>query len=173
MKVLIAYASKNGVAKRCAEMLCDLLPSTAEGELVDLSLTTPSLSNYDAVVLGGSVRFERFQKPLRKFLKENKSALSALPSAVYICCGLSHRYNEYAEICLPRGFSPSLGVHHFGGELKPERVRGFDKFVVRTLRSSIKQADFEDSDSNDLSLPEIIPENVKLVAEAIKKSGRG
>ena len=108
-------------------------------------------------------------KRLKRFIKENKSELSSLPLAVYICCGLPHRYEEYAETVLPRGFSPSLGVHHFGGELKPEKLRGFDKLVVKQVRSSIVNADFEDNKTEDLSLPEIIPENIKLLAEELKK----
>ena len=169
MKLLIAYTSKNGVAKRCAEMLADSLASHIEYDVVDLLTSTPLLDGYDAVVLGGSIRFGGFNKRLKAFLKNNKEALSSLPCAVYICCGLPHRYDEYAEIVLPRRFLPSFGVHHFGGELKPERLKGFDKMVVKALRSSITQADFEDNRTHDLSLPEIIPENIKLLAEELKK----
>ena len=169
MKLLIAYTSKNGVAKRCAEMLANEMPKSVECDVVDLLLATPALEGYDAVVLGGSIRMGNFHKKLRAFLKNNKNELSKLPCAVYICCGLPHRYDEYAEIVLPRGFYPSLEVHHFGGELKPEKVRGFDKLVIRSVRSSIVNADFENANNLDLSLPEIIPENIKLVADRIKK----
>ena len=169
MKLLIAYTSKNGVAKRCAEMLAQNLPAPVEYDIVDLSVSTPELCSYDAAVLGGSIRFGKFSKKLKRFLKDNKGALSSLPTAVYICCGLPHRYDEYAEIVLPRGFEPSLGVYHFGGELKPDKLRGFDKLVVKNLRTSITMADFEDNKTHDLSLPEIIPENIKLVAEELKK----
>ena len=169
MKVLIAYTSKNGVAKRCAEMLAEYLPSFMEYDIVDLSASTPTLSDYGAVVLGGSIRFGSFNKSLKRFLKDNKDRLSSLPTAVFICCGLPHRYDEYAQIVLPRRFVPSLGVHHFGGELKPEKLRGLDKLIVKRVRASITEADFEDNTTHDLSLPEIIPENIKLVAEELKK----
>ena len=169
MKLLIAYTSKNGVAKRCAEMLAQNLPAPVEYDIVDLSVSTPELCSYDAAVLGGSIHFGGFNKKLKRFLKDNKGAISSLPTAVYICCGLPHRYDEYAEIALPRGFEPSLGVYHFGGELKPDKLRGFDKLVVKNLRASITMADFEDNKTHDLSLPEIMPENIKLVAEELKK----
>ena len=169
MKLLIAYTSKNGVAKRCAEMLAGELPKWVDTDVVDLLVDTPALSGYDAVVLGGSIRFGSFNKKLKAFLKNNKNELSALPCAVYICCGLPHRYEEYSEIVLPRKFYPSLGVHHFGGELKPKSVKGFDKIVIKHLRASITQADFENTNNLDLSLPEIIPENVKLLAEELRK----
>ena len=169
MKLLIAYTSKNGVAKRCAEMLEKTLSKTADIDVVDLLVNTPDPSEYDAVVLGGSIRFGSFNKKLKVFLKNNKEKLTALPCAVYICCGLPHRYDEYAEIVLPRKFYPSLGVHHFGGELKPERVKGFDKMVIKSVRASITNADFENNNNQELSLPEIIPENINLLAEELKK----
>ena len=168
MKVLIAYASRNGVTKKCAEMLSSFLPSPIERDVVDLCKNTPDLCGYDAVVIGGAVRGARFDKRIQAFFKANKKELSSLPFAVYICCGFSHRYEEYRDILIPRGLSVSLGVHHFGGELKPDKLRGFDKLVVRSMRKSIREADFEDDDLLDLSLPEIIPENIKLLADLLK-----
>lgn len=170
MKILIAYASKNGVAKKCAEMLADFLPNTAESDIVDLTQNTPALDGYDAVVVGGSVRGAKFNKKIKAFFKNNKARLSSLPFAVYICCGFSHRYEEYRDILIPRGLTVSLGVHHFGGELKPDKLKGFDRIVVRAMRKSITEGDFEDDDILDLSLPEIIPENIKLLAEGLKKA---
>ena len=169
MKILIAYASKNGVAKKCAKMLANFLPSTAEVDVVDLTIKTPNLDGYDAVVVGGSVRGAKFNKKIRVFFKNNKAKLSIMPFAVYICCGFSHRYEEYKDILIPRGLYVSLGVHHFGGELKPDKLHGFDKLVVRSMRKSINEADFEDDDALDLSLPEIIPENILLLAEDLKR----
>ena len=169
MKLLIAYTSKNGVSRTCAEMLAKQLPKAIDSDVIDLLVNTPDLAGYDAVVLGGSIRFGSFNKKLRAFLKNNKNKLAALPCAVYICCGLPHRYDEYAEIVLPRKFYPSLGVHHFGGELKPERAKGFDKLVIKSVRSSITNADFENNNNQELSLPEIIPENINLLAEKLKK----
>ncbi|MBR2388501.1 MAG: hypothetical protein IKB02_07015 [Clostridia bacterium] len=172
MKLLIAYSSKNGVARRCAEMLASFLSPTIEYDLVDLASDTPDLSAYDCAVLGGSIRMAKLSKELRAFLKKNRDVLSNMESALYICCGYSHLYEEYRDISTPRKCRFSLGVHHFGGELKPDKLHGFDRLVVRSMRKRINEADFEDSDEVELSLPEIIPENVKLVAESIKKLER-
>ncbi len=169
MKLLIAYSSRNGVARRCAEMLASFLPPTIEYDLIDVDKATPDLSKYDCAVIGGSIRMAKFSKQLKAFLKKNKNTLSNMESALYICCGLSHLYEEYQGIVAPRKIHFSLGIHHFGGELKPDKLHGFDKLVVRSMRKKINEADFEDSDEVELSLPEIIPENIKLLAESIKK----
>ena len=73
------------------------------------------------------------------------------------------------DILLPKRLECSLGHHCFGGELKPEKLTGFDKLVVRMLRSSIKSQDFEESDEDHHPLPELIPENINLLVEKIKR----
>ena len=69
MKLLIAYTSKNGVAKKCAEMLGEELPNTIKYDLVDLLEKPPVLDDYDAVVLGGSIHMETLHKKLKKFMQ--------------------------------------------------------------------------------------------------------
>ena len=169
MKVLIAYSSRNGVAKRCAEMLAAALVPTIEYDVKDIADGFPDLSIYDCAVFGGSIRFGKLSRTLKTFLKTNREKISNMPSALYICCGYSHLYEEYRDVETPRKIELSLGIHHFGGELKPDKLHGFDKFVVRAVRKKINEADFEDSDEVELSLPEIIPENIKLLAEKIRK----
>ena len=95
-----------------------------------------------------------------------------MPCAIYLCCGFTRLFDEYAETLFPRRFSPSLGFHLFGGELKPDKVTGFDKLVVFFMRSSIKSQDFEESDNDHHDLPEIIPENITLLAKELRLIGR-
>ncbi|MBQ2999983.1 MAG: hypothetical protein IJD64_05925 [Clostridia bacterium] len=169
MKLLIAYVSKTGSSEFCAKLIAKELEQKAEIDVIDLEKKTPKLEGYDAVVVGGPVRFGAFPKVLRKFIKNHFSELSAIPCAVYFCCGLSRISDEYSETLIPRKFEPSLGVHYFGGELKPQNAKGFDKMLIRHLRSSVKYHDFEDNEASDVSLPELIPENAHLLAEDIKR----
>ena len=171
MKLLIAYVSRTGSSKFCADLIAKELEQKAEIEIFDLEEATPTLEGYDAVIVGGPVRFGSFPKVLRKFIKNNLSRLSSIPSAVYFCCGISRNSDEYSETLIPRKFAPSLGVHHFGGELKPKKAKrfGFDRMFLHHLRSSVKYYDFEDRDVSDISLPELMPENVQLLAEEIKR----
>ena len=92
-----------------------------------------------------------------------------MKAAVFFCCGRTKRFAEYVETQLPRRIVPSLGYHLFGGELKPDRVKGFDKIFVMGMRNSIKSQDFEEDDSNHDDLPEIIPENILLLAKDIRR----
>ena len=168
MKVLIAYSSKQGTTKKCADMLASKLGS-AEVELLDINESVPaSPENYDVVVLGSSVRFGAVSKNLKRYIKAHKSALNNMPSAVFLCCGYPDRFDEYVKDQFAKNFKPTYDFHCFGGELKPKQTKGFDRIIVAMARRSIVEHDFEDS-SYEGSLPEILPESISILADTILK----
>ena len=172
MKLLIAYSTKNGTTYRCAEMLAERLPEWVEVDIVDLRTYLPHLAPYDAVVVGGAVRMECLDRRVKRFLRTHRDTLSAMPCAVYICCGFAENYDEYAATQLPRGLECSLGVHHFGGELKADKAKGIEKLLVKMVRESILSRELGNKDTEHLGLPEILPENINLLADRIKKLGK-
>ncbi len=170
MKILIIYASKNGVAKKCANRLADELLSTNEVTLCsinDAHLPTPN--EFDVVVLGGSIRITRLNKKLKKYLKEHLDAISAMPSAFFFCCGIIRDFEDYKATELPSKINFSLGVECFGGELKPDKLKGLDKIIVSAMRQSILTQDSDLRNSSNLELPEYMPENILALAERIKR----
>lgn len=170
MNILIAYATYGGVTRRCAEMLAAHLEEHHTVHLVDArKKNIPSPDGFDVIVLGSAIRMENMNGKIKKYVKANLNELNQMPCAVYFCCGLTKLFGEYSETLLPRRFSPTLGFHLFGGELKPDKLSGIDKLAVIIMRSSIKSQDFEEDDSNHHDLPEIIPENIALLAKDIKK----
>lgn len=169
MNILIVYSTHGGVTKKCAEMLGAELEEHNEISYVNArEEAIPTPQGYDAVVLGSAIRMENMDKKIKKYVKENLEALNNMPCAVYFCCGLTKLFVEYSETLLPRRFVPSLGFHLFGGELKPDKLSGPDKLIVMAMRSSIRSQDFEEDDSDHYDLPEIIPENIKLLAKEIR-----
>ena len=169
MNIMIIYSTYGGVTKRCAEMLAAEL-----GEQHNISCFNarseylPAPDGYDAVVIGSSVRMENINRNIKKYVKKHIDTLNGMPCAVYLCCGFTRLFPEYSETLFPRRFEPSLGYHLFGGELKPDKIKGFDKLAVMLMRSSIKSQDFEENDSDHHDLPEIIPENITLLAKEIR-----
>lgn len=170
MNILIVYASRGGVAKKCAYMLADELTGNHTVTVIDCrEEEIPTPNGYDVIVIGSSVRMENIDRRVRKYVKANIDTLNSMHCAVYICCGFTKLFSEYADSLFPRRFDPSLGFHLFGGELKPERIKGFDKIVVALMRNSIQTQDFEGDEEKQHDLPEIIPENIALLATKIKK----
>ena len=168
MKILIVYSSAWGVSKQCAQMLADMLCDKHEVSVFSIE-NAPYPTGFDVAVVGGSVRMGRLNRQLRSYLKNNAEALSGMNTALFMCCGLSENFDDYVALQFPTSVIPSLGIHYFGGELKPEKLKGFDRIAVKMMRSSILGNDFEAPDPSISPLPEILPEAISRLAESIRK----
>lgn len=168
MKVLIIYASRGGTSKVCAEMLCEKLCGSMEVTVCDIADVPPSPDGFDVAVIGGSVRMGRLNKDLKKYLRDNASVLNGINTALFLCCGFTESFDDYVAMQFPKSVIPSLGIHCFGGELKPEKLTGLDKLLVKMMRSEIRGSDFEAPENTHMPLPEIVPENIYRLADKIR-----
>ena len=169
MKILILYATKNGATKECAEMLAKQLEKRHSVTVVSAKETTlPSPKDFDVAVIGSNVRFGSINKKIKKYLKEHTSTLSEMQSAFFLCCGFADNFDEYIGISIPKRLSLSLGTHYFGGEMKPEKVHGLDKLILKMVRSSIHDKNFENSSLDQIALPELLPESITRLTDAIR-----
>ncbi len=168
MKILIAYTSVNGTTAGCAEMLAQALRTKGEITLVDMNKENiPAPDDYDAVLLGSSIRFAKMSKAVKGYIKKHLDTLNQKRCGVFLCCGIPDEFEAYAKEQMPKGFLPTLGVAHFGGELKPKKVKGFfDRLLVNAMRKEITEHDFEDGTFKGV-LPEILPENIKNFALSV------
>ena len=173
LKILILYATRGGATKQCCEILVERLQNVHEITLANCKDSLPSPTEFDAVILASSVRMGQINKTLKKYIKEHKEALSKMPTAVGLCCGFPRQFEEYVETQFPKTLVCSLGYHLFGGELKPEKLHGMDKLIVRMVRSSIQTQDFEQPKEDLNDLPELLPENVALLADRIHRLALG
>jgi menaquinone-dependent protoporphyrinogen oxidase len=160
MKLLIAYATRNGSTRRCAEALASLLPGA---ECIDLQELQPDPSGYGAVILGGCVRMGQLCRPARNYLKKYASALLELPFAFFLCCGFPQNFETYCNALL----TPSLREHAlalgcFGGELNPDSLRGMDRLITNAVRRS--------TDSADSAPPQLDFPAIERFAEILRSS---
>jgi menaquinone-dependent protoporphyrinogen oxidase len=172
MKVLVIYTSRGGASKSCVELLEKKIGDSCEVVLCDAreAETLPTPDTCDVLVMGGSVRFGRIDKKLKEYIKANVDKINAKPSAFFFCCGFPSELEDYIDTQLPKKAEFSLGIHCFGGELKPQKLKGMDKIVVKMIRSHINSQDFEESDDYHMPLPELLPESVQRLADDIRKS---
>ena len=171
MKILILYSTHGGASKKCAEMLAEKLNDRCDVTLCNAreAEELPVLDEYDVAVIGGPIRFGRIDKVLRAYLKANAEKISEKSSAFFFCCGFPSELEDYVDTQLPKEISFSLGVHCFGGELKPEKLKGMDKLVVKMVRSHINSQDFEESEDDHMPLPELLPESIQSLVDMINK----
>ena len=170
MKILIVYATKNGASRQAAQMLADALKKNAEVSIFDINDAPPSPKDFDAAVVGGSIRMGKLNSKLKKYIKQHKETLSSMTSAAFICCGILRDFDDYRVMQLPRDLDCSLGIHCFGGHLKPDKVKGFDKLVVKLMRESILTQDPDQSERDLYELPELMPDTIYALAERILRS---
>ena len=168
MNILILYATHGGATEYCAKLLVQHLDTHCSVTLCHAAKDTlPAPDEFDAIVIGSPIRFGRMDKCLKQYIKQHIALLSARSTAIFFCCGFPKQFEEYTETQLPNALQCSLGLHCFGGELKPDKCRGFDKLIVRMIRSSIRSQDFEKPEADLHDLPELLPENVALLAQKI------
>lgn len=167
MKVLIVYATRGGASKEAAQMLADRIGRRGEVAVFDINDCPPPPGEYDVAVIGGSIRMGKLNKKLKKYIKDNIEKISSMPSAVFICCGIGKDFEDYKTMQLPKGLNCSLGIEHFGGQLKPDKLKGLDKLIVKIMRESIitQDPDLTGDDRNEL--PELLPDTIYALAERI------
>ena len=168
MKILIAYTSKNGSVASCVERLAGQLGGL-DVTMVDLAQATPNASEFDMVIVGAAVHHHRFPTPVRHFLREQKGVLLEKKLGLFLACGIAEEQVYYIE----KLFDDELRAHAFevsfwGGSLRYDGLKFWDKLVVWHLRSTIVEADMNEGEYV-ASMPGLLPENVDRMASLARK----
>ena len=156
MKTLIAYATKNGYTKQCAEKLRDLLGGDAD--LADLKRDKPDLSQYDTVVAGGSVYAGRIRKEVTRFCAKNLGELKKKRFFLFACAMADGEEGEkqLRSVFAPEVFEAAAEKVCFGGEYIFQKMSGLERFIIKKIAGS----DEDKKNPKD--------ENIQKMAEAVK-----
>jgi menaquinone-dependent protoporphyrinogen oxidase len=150
MRTMIAYASKTGTAERCAAALAERIPGAM---LFDLDKIKPDPSDYDQVIVGGSVRVGALNAAARGYLDGAKLALLKKPLGIFLCAGNDEGVDKVVE----NNIDAELRAHadsiaSFGGDMRPEKFRGIEKFVVKMVLKAAKR--------DRAPMPQLHPERI-------------
>lgn len=143
MKTLIIYASPTGTTARCARELAELIPGAELHELKKQG--NPKPDGYDMVIVGGSIRGGGLSPLAQMYLEECEETLLAKKLGLFICCGTDSKADKYlADNVSPRLLSHASAAMSFGGELVPERAKGFiDRMIVKMMAKADKPQGLE------------------------------
>ena len=172
MKILIAYVTKTGTTKECAERLATHF-EFHNVTLVNLEEQTPNLADFDAVVIGSNVRANKIHKKVKEFFAENRETLAKMRYALYICCCMS----DQAEFYFKKNYDAALmdgalACLCFGGEMKMERQQGIDKLIMKIVLRVITNSRRSEDPDDAMEMPAVIPENIRRLADAMKTGVR-
>ncbi len=137
MSVLIVFRSRYGATARCARILSERIRSRTT--VVDLgAVRRPGVTDFDVVLVGGSIYGGKVQRDVPAFCERNREALLGRSVGLFLCC-LSE--GEHAAQQLEGAFPPWLLAHAFarslpGGELHYRALRPLDRLLVRSVTSS-------------------------------------
>lgn len=170
MKIVIAYSTKSGTVRECAEKLAKKLAPN-EVALADLNLTPPDITEFDIVIIGGYVRMGKISKKMTQFVDENKSVLGETMHAFFLCCGLPESTEYYFEKSIPRELlNSSISNMCFGGDLRVNKQKGLDKFIAKMILKEIRNNNISEDMNDEMPIPAVIPENISRFADEIRHS---
>ena len=130
LSVLVAYATKKGSTREVAEAVAETLGTHGVAVSVRPAGEVKELSDYDAVVLGGSLYTGRWHSDARSFLRRHRTALAELPFAAFALGPRTLEEHDVQEsrdqldralAAAPEVLPVSTAV--FGGVVDPARLR--------------------------------------------------
>ncbi|GGH13566.1 flavodoxin domain-containing protein [Paenibacillus segetis] len=139
MSTLILYAGKYGSTKTSVDALKMSLNNPVT--VIDLHQeATPDLSNYDKIIIGGSIYFGQFQKVAKQFCIDNLSILKQKQLGLFICCGSPENIEQYWSVAVPSELLEHAIVKEcFGGELNRTNMNFFDKLITGIITKAAQK----------------------------------
>ncbi|MDF2699764.1 MAG: flavodoxin [Haloplasmataceae bacterium] len=148
MTTLILYASKYGCAEKCAK----LLQAKLNGEAVLCNIKDAhqkDLSQFDIVIIGGSIYMGRIQKQIRYYCENNLNTLSKKKLGLFIICLKNgEEAQQELEVAFPKElFEIAIVKDYFGGEIIYKNLNFLERLMTNMVSKS-KGANFPILDEN-------------------------
>ena len=140
-KYLFLYSTTDGHTKRICEYIGNILKQqNHEIKIEPISLELKKLSEYDAIILGASIRYGKHQKSVFNFINKHKDLLETKKSAFFSVNVVARKSeknspntNPYMKKFLKTtSWQPNkLGV--FAGKVDYPSYKFFDKYIIRMI----------------------------------------
>ena len=170
MNLLVIYTTKTGTVTTSLDILEKYLPQ-ANMTRCDLNVCDkiPALDDFDFVLVGSSIRMGKIHKKVKSFLRENHDKLLSLNTGYFLCLGFVDLFDEYMIKNFPKDLRDNAAaITCFGGDMNPDKHRGFDKMIIKMVRADILGGGDNGQPRDDISLPTINENNISQLAEIIK-----
>lgn len=133
MKIAIIYATKYGCTKKCVEILKSYLQSDVK--VFSAKNSKIDVSQYDTILIGGSVYMGKIQKEITRFCKHNLKQLLKKRVGLFVCCYTPNGINGFFETLFPLELlNHAFYVTCIGGEMNYDKMN----FLYRRLQRCTK-----------------------------------
>ena len=140
-KYLFLYSTTDGHTKRICEYIANILKQQNHEIKIDpISLELEKLSEYDAIILGASIRYGKHQKSVFNFINKHKDLLETKKSAFFSVNVVARKSeknspntNPYMKKFLKTSswLPNKLGV--FAGKVDYPSYKFFDKYIIKMI----------------------------------------
>lgn len=140
MKTAIVYASKTGYAAECGTRLAQLLGTGSAVFDIKAKQIPQSFNEFDAIVVGASVRAGKLPGSIKKFLEKHGSELEAKRLGLFVCGTETEATGQ--QKCMEANFPADLLSHAaatgwFGGRI----ILSEHNFIIRGMLKKIMKSD--------------------------------
>jgi menaquinone-dependent protoporphyrinogen oxidase len=134
MAAIIVYKSQHGCTEMCANELAKNLKDDAT--LVNLKkMPDADITEYETVLIGGSIHVGRIQKAVKLFCEKNFDTLLTKRIGLFICCmEEGEKAREEFDSAFPeqlREHAKATGI--FGGAFNFDRMNFIEKTIVKKV----------------------------------------
>ena len=135
MRTAIIYMSKHGTTEKVVNIISAHLSQQNTDVFNIRNDKTPDISNYDMVIIGGSIHAGMVQKKIKDFCINNISILSNKKVGLFLCC---MEVGEKATVQFNNAFPVTLRENAFytglmGGECLTEKMNFFERNLVKLV----------------------------------------
>ena len=133
MKTAIIYSTWSGTVEKCASEISKKL--SEEPEIINIKKDpSPKLKEFDAVIVGASIRIGKANKEITEFVRRNLEDLKSKRLGVFLCMGSGEEnFEEYLSQNFPKEFLDKCKTKgFFGGEFNLERLGFLSRMMLKT-----------------------------------------
>lgn len=156
MKSAVIYASSHGTSAKVSEMIASGL---GEDNTVIFNLKENpeiDISQFDAIVLGGSIHAGMMQKKVKEFVAAKSDEILKKPFALFMV----YMNDKDFEVQMEKAFPPRLrenaiSARGVGGEFLMDQMNFFQRFIVRKISGHVESVSRIKTDEVALLISEL------------------
>ena len=132
MKTAIVYATSHGTTEKVANMIASSIANT---ELLNISKSKKvDLTQYQQVIIGGSIHAGSIQRKVKNFCQQNLAQLLKMRVGIFICAMNEPEFEKelnsaFQETILNHAISKKV----VGGEFIIEKMNFIEKFLIKKI----------------------------------------
>jgi len=134
MKTLIVYASKYGFTRDCVNLLKDKLQGEVTAMDINQVTSQLDLSEFETIIIGGSIYVGKISKKLREFCEKNLEILNQKKIGLFLCCALTENEAQFFSDNFPAALLESAKAKKtFGSDARLEKMNFLDKTIIKAV----------------------------------------